>query len=179
MAYGDRPIGMEKPAQWLAMLRVVVGLWFAKAIVTKLSIAILGGFLPLPVTSARWIATMPKIVAKQASENPILWYKGFLENTVLTHPALFAHLTAWAESIFGLGLLLGLATGISSLGVLWLVINYALATWWISSANQGFHTMLFFMVLAFFFARAGRDLGLDGVILRRNPRSWWAKRPIS
>jgi uncharacterized membrane protein YphA (DoxX/SURF4 family) len=179
MAYGDRPIGMEKPAQWLAFLRIVVGAWFAKSIFTKLSIALLGGFIPVPVTSARWIATMPKIVAKQASENPILWYKSFLDHTVLTHAPLFAHLTAWGEVIFGLGLLLGLANGISSLGLLWLVINYGLATWWISPANQGFHTMLFSMLLAFYFARAGRDLGLDGVIMRSNPRSWWAKRPIS
>ena len=42
---------------------------------------------------------MPNIVTKQASENPILFYKHFLENTVLTHPELFAHLTALGETI--------------------------------------------------------------------------------
>ena len=47
-----------------------------------------GGVLPLPGASERWIHTMPKIVTKQASDNPILFYKHFLENTVLTHPEL-------------------------------------------------------------------------------------------
>jgi len=40
----------------------------------------------LPGRLERWINTMPKIVAKQAADNPILFYKHFLENTVLTHP---------------------------------------------------------------------------------------------
>mgnify|MGYP003290789407 CR=1 FL=1 len=58
---------------------------------------------------------MPTIVTKQASENPILFYKHFLENTVLGHPELFAHLTAWGETIAGIGLTLGLMTGVASL----------------------------------------------------------------
>ena len=78
---------------------------------TKIGIVMLGGVLPFPGASARWIHTMPKIVAKQAAENPILGYKHFLENTVLTHPELFAHLTAWGETIAGMGLTLGLLTG--------------------------------------------------------------------
>ena len=122
---------------------------------------------------------MPNIVTKQASENPILLYKHFLENTVLTHPALFAHLTAWGETVVGIGLTLGLLTGLASFVGLFLVINYGLATQWMSPGQQGFHLVLFALMVAFFFARAGRTWGLDGRIAGDRPKSWLARRPFS
>ena len=79
MAYRPRsPVAVEHAAQWIAVLRIAVGLYFVKSLVSKMSIVLLGGFLPFPTVSERWISVMPKIVAKQASENPILFYKQFL-----------------------------------------------------------------------------------------------------
>ena len=175
----DRSEGLSHPAEWLVVLRVAVGLYFAKALVTKMTVVLAGGFLPLPAVSDRWVATMPKIVAKQASENPIAFYKQFLEQTVLTHSDLFAHLTAWGETIAGLGLTLGLCTGLASLVGLLLVMNYGLATQWMSPGQQGFHLLLFTLMLAFFFSRAGRRWGLDGLIAERKPGSWLTRRPLS
>ena len=74
---------MSHPAEWLALLRIVVGLYFVKSLVTKMSMVMLGGLLPIPAVSERWLTVMPKIVAKQASENPLSFYKHFLEGTVL------------------------------------------------------------------------------------------------
>lgn len=179
MAYGDRPIGMDHPSQWLAVLRIVVGLYFAKAILTKLGIVLLGGVVPLPAASERWIAMMPVIVAKQAAGNPLLFYKTFLEQTVLTHPALFAHLTAWGEALVGIGLTFGLLTGAASLVGLWLVIVYGLASYWMSPSQPFFHIMIGVLMVAFFFARAGRTWGVDGRIARRRPKSAWTRRPIA
>ncbi len=54
----DAPAGapaMRAPERWLAVLRIAVGLWFAKAIVTKLAITLAWGFLPVPTASDRWI----------------------------------------------------------------------------------------------------------------------------
>jgi hypothetical protein len=80
MAYSSRPVAsMSHPDRWLAFVRIVVGLYFAKSFVTKLGLVMVGGVLPLPGATERWIATMPKIVAKQAADNPILFYKHFLE----------------------------------------------------------------------------------------------------
>jgi uncharacterized membrane protein YphA (DoxX/SURF4 family) len=154
-------------------------LYFAKAVITKLTIVLAGGVLPVPAVSDRWLATMPKIVEKQAVGNPIGFYKDFLEQTVLTHSSLFAHLTAWGETVAGLGLTLGLFTGLASVVGLSLVINYGLATQWMSSGQQGFHLLLFTLMLAFFFSRAGRRWGLDGVIAKRKRGSWLTRRPIS
>jgi len=47
---------IRNPAVSIALLRIVVGLYFAKALVTKLSVVLVGGFVPLPETSARWLA---------------------------------------------------------------------------------------------------------------------------
>jgi uncharacterized membrane protein YphA (DoxX/SURF4 family) len=174
-----QPVGMDHPAQWLAVVRIGVGLYFVKSLITKMSVMLAGGFLPVPVVSDRWMSVMPKIVAKQASENPLLFYKHFLENTVLTHSDTFAHLTAWGETVVGLGLTLGLLTGLASFIGLILVTNYGLATQWMSPGQQGFHMLLFLLMITFFFSRAGRTWGLDGWIARSNPRSVFARRPIS
>jgi thiosulfate dehydrogenase (quinone) large subunit len=172
-------VTMNHPAEWLAVLRIVVGLYFVKSLVTKMSFVMLGGILPVPAVSERWLTVMPKIVAKQASENPLAFYKQFLEGTVLTHSNVFAQLTAWGETVTGIGLTLGLLTGLASLTGLILVINYGLATQWMSPGQQGFHLVLFFLMLAFFFARAGRTWGLDGWIARRRPRFLLTRRPLS
>jgi thiosulfate dehydrogenase (quinone) large subunit len=181
MPASTRPavVTMNHPAEWLAVLRIVVGLYFVKSLVTKMSFVMLGGILPVPAVSERWLTVMPKIVAKQASENPLAFYKQFLEGTVLTHSNVFAQLTAWGETVTGIGLTLGLLTGLASLAGLILVINYGLATQWMSPGQQGFHLVLFFLMLAFFFARAGRMWGVDGWIARRRPRSLLARRPLS
>ncbi len=120
----------------------MVGLYFAKALVTKLSVVLVGGFVPLPETSARWLAAMPHIVARQASANPLPFYKQFLEGVVLPHATLFAHLTAWGEAAVGVGLTLGLLTPIAALVGLFLVMSYGLATQWMSPEQRGFHLVL-------------------------------------
>lgn len=173
------PVTMNHPAEWLAVLRIVVGLYFVKSLVTKMSFVMLGGIFPVPVVSERWLSVMPKIVTRQASENPLVFYKHFLEGTVLPNSSMFAQLTAWGETVAGIGLTLGLLTGIASLVGLVLVTNYGLATQWMSPGQQGFHLVLFFLMLAFFFARAGRTWGVDGWLARRKPRSFLTRRPFS
>jgi hypothetical protein len=48
-----------------------------------------------------------------------------------------------------------------------------------SPGQQGFHLVLSFLMLTFFFARAGRTWGLDAWLTRRTPGSRFARRPIS
>jgi uncharacterized membrane protein YphA (DoxX/SURF4 family) len=165
------------PAEWMAFLRIVVGLYFVKALWQKLELV--GGVIPIPVASDRWIETMPKIVARQAAENPIGWYKQFLEGTVLQNPALFAHLTAVGETAVGIGLTLGLLNGLSSAMGFAMALAYGLATQWMSPGQRGFHIVLVALMLALFGARAGRRWGIDAVIARRKPDSIWARRPLS
>src|SRR5512138_1397144 len=167
---------MRYPQRWLAVLRLTVGLWFLKSLFTKLSIGLLAGVIPVPVASERWIATMPKLIAKYAADNPFPAYKAFLLGSVVPNHA-YAHLTALGEVAVGLSLTLGLLTELGAAFGALQVIMYGLAVQHMSSGQQGFHVMLLAMMVAFLFAHAGRCWGLDGWLWRRWSARSFAWRP--
>ncbi len=159
--------------RWVVLLRVVVGAWFVKAVWTKLTVAFLWGVIPYPTVSPRFVAFQPKRVAEFAAGNPVDWYKSFLEGTVLPNSSLFATLQTFGEAAVGLGLILGLLTGLTAIVGLYLSLNYGLASQWMSFGQQGFHVLLVTSMIIFYFARAGRTWGLDGVILSRGGARWF------
>jgi uncharacterized membrane protein YphA (DoxX/SURF4 family) len=160
-----RPPTMVAPQTWIALLRVVVGVWFVKAVWTKMTVEWAGGVVPYLAVSPRFLGFHPKRVAEFAAGNPVEWYKEFLEGTVLPNAKLFATLQTYGEAAVGLGLLLGLVTGLSALVGLFLAANFGLATQWMSPGQQGFHLLLVSSMVIFLCARAGRAWGLDGLIL--------------
>jgi thiosulfate dehydrogenase [quinone] large subunit len=170
---------MRYPQTGIALLRIVVGAWFLKAVWTKLTLAWVGGVVPLPVVSPRFLAFHPKRVAEFAGDKPIDWYKAFLQETVLPQAKLFATLQAYGEVVVGLGLVLGLFTGLTAVIGLVLSLNYGLATQWMSPNQQGFHLLLVTLMLIFFLVRAGRTWGLDAWIASNYPKSPLVRRPFS
>lgn len=156
---------MVAPQTWIALLRIVVGAWFVKAVWTKMALAWAAGVVPYPTVSPRFLGFHRTRVAEFATGNPVDWYREFLEGTVVPHAKLFATLQTYGEVAVGLGLLLGLFTGLTALVGLFLAANYGLATQWITFGQQGFHLLLTTSMLIFLCARAGRAWGLDGVIL--------------
>jgi len=158
--------------RWVALLRVVVGAWFVKAVWTKFTLAYIGDVIPYPMVSPRFLAFHPKRIAEFAAGNPIDGYKEFLEGTVLPNSRVFATLQTFGEAAVGFGLILGLLTGLTALVGLFLSLNYGLASQWMSFGQQGFHVLLVTSMIIFFFARAGRRWGLDGWILARGGRRW-------
>ena len=104
---------MRHAQRWLAVLRLTVGLWFLKSLFTKVSIALVAGFVPIPVASDRWIAMMPKLITRYAAENPFPAYRAFLLDTVVPNH-IFAHLTALGEVAVGLSLTLGFLTEVGA-----------------------------------------------------------------
>lgn len=159
------------PQGWLVLLRVVVGAWFLKAVWTKLTLAHLWGVIPYPAVSPRFLGFHPKRIAEFAAGNPIGWYKEFLEGTVLPHSKLFATLQAYGEACVGIGLVLGLLTGLSALIGLSLSLNFGLAAQWMSFGQQGLHLMLITSMVIFLGTRAGRLWGVDYLLLRGAPKS--------
>jgi PQQ-dependent catabolism-associated beta-propeller protein len=157
---------MKAPHLWIALLRIVVGAWFVKAVWTKLTLAYAWGIFPYLAVSQRFIGFQPKRVAEFAAGNPVEPYKHFIEETVLPNAQLFARLQAYGEAVVGFGLVTGLCVGVTALVGLLLCINYGLATQWMSFGQQGFHILLITSMLIFLGARAGRSWGLDGLILR-------------
>ncbi|PYO18367.1 MAG: hypothetical protein DMD85_21430 [Candidatus Rokuibacteriota bacterium] len=164
---------MTHPDRAVALLRVVVGAWFVKAVWTKLTIAT--GVIPYPTVSPRFIAFQPKRVAEFAAGNPIGWYKDFLETTVLPHAALFATLQTIGEVAVGLGLLFGIMTRLAALVGLFLTVNFSLATVWMGVfAQQGFHLMLVTSMVIFLVTGAGRVWGVDRWLSRVSVLRWLA-----
>src|SRR5213078_3098350 len=166
---------MVAPQFWIAILRVVVGIWFLKAVWTKLTIAMAFGIVPYPAVSSRFLAFQPKRVAEFAAGNPVGWYKEFLENTVVTHGKVWAMLQAYGEAAVGVGLVLGLLTGLCALVGLFLAVNYGLATQWMSFGQQGFHVLLITSMVIFLMTGAGRLWGLDQLLVARAKASRWLR----
>src|SRR5213593_466839 len=138
----------------LALLRVVVGVWFLKAVWTKVTFGVVAGVVPYPMVSPRFIAFHPRRVAEFAAGNPIAWYRDFLETTVLPHAPLFATLQTFGAVAVGL----------------FLALNYGLATQWMSFGQQGFHLLLTVSMLIFLATGAGRVWGVDRWLIPRTRR---------
>jgi uncharacterized membrane protein YphA (DoxX/SURF4 family) len=174
----DAAYPMRHPERWLAVLRIAVGLWFAKAIFTKLSVTLAWGFLPVPTASDRWLRVMPGLVTKYAEGNPVGFFKDFLLHAVVPNSDVYAQLTALGEVAVGLGLVLGCLTALASGIGLFLVLNYGLAVQWQGSSEQGFHYLLLVSLAVILATRAGRSWGLDGWARARRPGSWLARTPL-
>lgn len=170
-----RAIDMIRPERAVAVLRIVVGAWFLKAVWTKLGIAFAAGVIPYPAVSPRFVGFQPKRVAEFAAGNPVGWYKDFLETTVLPNAGLFATLQAYGEVAVGIGLVLGAFTGLTALVGLFLALNYGLATQWMSFGQQGFHLLLITSMVLFLATRAGRVWGVDRWLVTRAGGARWLR----
>jgi uncharacterized membrane protein YphA (DoxX/SURF4 family) len=170
--------GPRRADRGLAFIRIVTGLWFFKSLVTKFTWTVGAGGLPVPRVSERWIGFLPTRLQDYVYGHPPEWYREFLVSHALPNSKLFAQLTAAGEVAVGLSLTLGLLTVLGSLGGLWLIANYFLASWGQGFNQQGFHVLLIACFLTFIFTRAGRRWGLDGWLRRRHPRSALARLPL-
>ena len=89
----------------------------------------------------------------------------------MTRATLFATLQTYGEVVVGVGLVLGLLTGLTAAIGLVLALNYGLATQWMSFGQQGFHLLLITSMVIFLVTGAGRLWGLDQLLLPRL-KSW-------
>lgn len=160
---------MKHPEAWIAVLRVVAGAWFLKAVWTKLTIAWLAEVIPYPAVTPRFYAVHARRVSEFADGNPIGWYREFLRDVVLPHAPTFATLQAYGEAAVGVGLVLGAGTALAALLGLVLSLNFGLATQWMSVGQQGFHVMLVTAMVVLLAARAGRVWGVDRLLVARWP----------
>jgi len=156
---------MRHADRWLAIFRIFTGAWFIKAIGTKW--LLLGGILPAPMASQRWIETMPHILEGYAEVNPLAWCRDVLQHAVIPNAEMFAHLTAIGEGLVGIGLTFGLLTRTSAVGGFFLLVVYEIAALGLPFSRHGLKLLTIVAVVAFFFARAGNIWGLDGWLHRR------------
>jgi thiosulfate dehydrogenase [quinone] large subunit len=84
------------------------------------------------ISSGEWLfgdgsPVMGMVGGAIASEDTPAWYAWFLENVVQPNASLFATLVALGEFAAGLGLLVGLLTGIAAFGGVFMNTNFLLA----------------------------------------------------
>ncbi len=156
---------MHNPERWLAVLRIATGVWFIKSMWGKW--LLIGGVVPVPLASQRWIDTLPQILQGYADSNPLVWAQVLLQNVLIPNAELLAHLTAVGEACVGIGLTFGLLTRTSAIGALFLLGVYELAAFGQPFPRHGLRLFMIVAAVAFFFARAGAVWGLDGWLHRR------------
>lgn len=68
-------------------------------------------------------------LAKMVGDHPDVqgWYGNFLSHVVLPHVATWSHMVAWGELFVGIGLILGILTGIAAFFGLFMNLNFMLA----------------------------------------------------
>ncbi len=115
-----------------------------------------------------------------SQNEPVGFYRVFLEKFVMVHPVLCARIVGWGELAIGIALVLGLFVRIASVGGAIRIISLARATWYASGHGVAIwryfganldHIPLLFLFAIFFATRAGETWGLDGL--------WSASAPTS
>lgn len=152
---------------WLALVRIVVGAVALATARAKFEVGWIGQAVPFPAVTPLFLAEEQGRLAELAARTPYAWHRDLLQHTVLPHGALAATLEAWAELFVGIGLVLGLLAGLAALLGLGLAGHSALAAHVAGTGPHALHWITLVAMLAFFGARAGRSLGLDGLIRRR------------
>ena len=152
-------------SQAAAWLWVVVRLYMASV------------FLPAgwhKITEGGWMGgdgtpIMGMVSGAIANEGTPGWYVWFLENVVQPNASLFATLVALGEFAVGLGLLVGLLTGIAAFFAVFLSGNFVLA------GSLGSNPAL--IILGLFLVVAWRNagwIGLDRWFIPLTHRTFWA-----
>lgn len=114
-----------------------------------------------------------------SQNEPVGFYRTFLEKFVMVHPVLCARIVGWGELAIGIALVLGLFVRIASVGGAIHMISLALATWYAPGHGVAMwryfganldHIPLLFLFAIFFATRAGETWGLDGLWSANTPQ---------
>jgi uncharacterized membrane protein YphA (DoxX/SURF4 family) len=100
------------------------------------------------------------------SGNSLTWYAAFIDNIILPARSVFAPFQLVTEFLIGVFLLVGFFTPYTSAAGAFFILNTFLATFghdWPWS-----YVMILWILLVLFFTRAGRSLGIDGILLRKH-----------
>ncbi|MEI8337665.1 MAG: TQO small subunit DoxD [bacterium] len=90
------------------------------------------------------------------------WYAVFLQNVILSNPALWSNIIAWGELAVGIALIVGAFSGVAAFFGLFMNLNYLLAG--TVSTNPILFTLSIGLILAW---KVAGYIGLDRFILPR------------
>jgi len=94
-------------------------------------------------------------------------YRPIIESTVLQVPGVFGAFQMVAELLIGLGLLFGALTPLVGAGASFFFLNLLLTYFGNSQEWIWTYVLLFAVAVVITLARAGRELGIDKILLRK------------
>ena len=158
-------------ARFLFASRAAAWLW----LVIRLYLAYI--FIPAgwhKITEGGWVfgdgsPIMGMVSGAASAEGTPTWYVWFLENIVQPNASLFATLVAVGEFAVGLGLLVGLLTGIAAFFAVFMSGNFVLAG--SLGSNPAIIILGLFLVVAW---RNAGWIGLDRWFIPLTHRTFWA-----
>lgn len=150
-----RYIDSRPQLEWIALLRIMIGLMF----LTTWGSNLLRGYYTPEGLQTFFTSVFPQ------AENPLTWYAAFINNVILPARNVFAPFQLVAEFILGLALLLGALTPLSSLAGIFFLANTFLAT--LGHDWPWAYAMPIGILGVIFITRAGRALGVDMYLYRR------------
>ncbi len=108
-------------------------------------------------------------LAKTTGAHPDVsgWYAYFIQNVAMPHSAIFSYLVVYGEILVGVGLIVGLFTGIAAFFGTFMNLNYLFAG--TVSVNPFMLLLQLFLVLAW---RSAGWIGLDRYVLRALGTPW-------
>lgn len=110
-------------------------------------------------------------VTDLADKTDVTFYGDFIRDVVAPNAGLFAYGQLVLELVvMGVFLLVGFLTPISALVAAGFSVNLLLANWGVPGEWQGTYVMMIAILFAVAVAQAGRTLGVDASLARKNPR---------
>ena len=136
----------------LGLIRIFIGIWFLWSGIPKLN-------------SAYFNEQMGMMLQYFADQGSVGFYQEFLR-WAAEHAKVFAYLTAIGEVAVGVLLILGFLTPLALGSMMFLCFNYLLATKNLGPAPIGINFLCLTIGVALFFGKAGKSLGLDGLLFK-------------
>ncbi len=143
------------PLFWVSLLRIMLGLLFLTTWWSNQS----KGFYTPDGLQYFFTQVFPQ------SGNSLSWYAAFIDNIILPARSAFAPFQLVTEFLIGVFLLAGFLTPYTSAAGAFFILNTFLATFghdWPWS-----YVMILGILFVLFFTRAGRSLGIDGILVRK------------
>lgn len=112
-----------------------------------------------------------EFITDLAKQTDITWYGDFIRDVVAPNAAVFAYGQLVLELVVMGGFLLaGFLTPLSALISAGFSLNLLLASWGVPGEWQGTYVMMIAILLAVAVGQAGRTLGIDARLARKNPK---------
>jgi thiosulfate dehydrogenase [quinone] large subunit len=152
--------GFLRVDQWIALLRIAVGLWWIKSVFHKPLRQFVGGGM------VKWTLSL-------ADNHPVPAIGGMMRRLVEPNASWFPYLILFGEAAVGLGLTFGFLTPVSALVGIFLNLNYLLLAGVrprdrsvnpAYQCEQGQNLMMIASQVVLFFLAAGATWGVDGLL---------------